>query len=313
MNDQSKLADDDCTVPGDSIPPEELRRYSVDRDPDSEEGIASYVEGQAPDEVVKHVELVKTEYVAGMKHEVWDVTTDADRYWVITNLTNLYSQRHFQSLDYTLSFHVGLMMRMRSRPDGAMSDDPSPFDDAFRRQEQVKDRYDRAIETEDLQAIGMQLRECLLSLITAVRRRVELQESADRPRDADFVGWTDLLTNELCPGGSNKTLRQYMKGIAKETWQLVSWLTHHRNATEAATSIALHGCDTVIGHFVQLVERKDADPRELCPLCQSRDLRQHYDPFLEPDGDYYLKCAACSWSSHPENGDQSSATTGGDA
>ena len=45
--------------------------------------------------------------------------TDVDRWWVITNITNLCSQRHFPGLDYTISFHFGLMMRMAIRPKGA--------------------------------------------------------------------------------------------------------------------------------------------------------------------------------------------------
>lgn len=57
----------------------------------------------------------------GDPYEMWDVTTDQDRWWVITNPTNLYSQQHFPSLDYTLSFHIGLMARVvaaRARPIG---------------------------------------------------------------------------------------------------------------------------------------------------------------------------------------------------
>jgi hypothetical protein len=45
----------------------------------------------------------------------WDVHTTGDRYWVITNPTNLYSQQLFPSMDYTLSFHVGVTARMVAR------------------------------------------------------------------------------------------------------------------------------------------------------------------------------------------------------
>ena len=48
-------------------------------------------------------------------------------------LTNLYSQKHFPSLDYTLSFHIGLMMRLKSRSDRVSASDPSPFDEVLRR------------------------------------------------------------------------------------------------------------------------------------------------------------------------------------
>ena len=118
------------------MPAEEVGRYSVERDPAAEQDITNYVHGQARDETVQHVERVKTEYVMGEPHEIWDVTTDKNRWWVITNLTNLYLQKHFPSLDYTLSFHVGLMMRLRSRPEGADSSEPDPFDEVLRRQEQ---------------------------------------------------------------------------------------------------------------------------------------------------------------------------------
>ncbi len=171
----------DCVVPAGPLPAEALGRYSVERDPHREKDIAEYVESQARDESVKHVERVKEEVVLGDSYEIWDVTTDRDRWWVITNLTNLYSQRHFPSLDYTLSFHVGLMMRLRSRPEGARSDDPSPFDDVFRRQEHAKDRFDRAVEAEDYQAVGVHLRECLLSLVAALRQRAVISSDGEQP------------------------------------------------------------------------------------------------------------------------------------
>lgn len=228
-------------MPPDAIQPGDVERYSAFHDADRERDIARYVEIEAPDEEIRHVELVKTEIVVGIPHEVWDVATDKDRYWVITELTNLYPQRLFPSLDYTLSFHVGLMLRIRSRPGGATSEDPSPFDDVFRRQEQAKVSYDHAVEPEDYQTIGMQLRECLISLAAAVRRRVPLSTDAVRPKDADFAGWMEVLAVELCGGKSNKALRHYLTSTSKNTWQLVGWLTHARNATEASASIAIHG------------------------------------------------------------------------
>jgi len=235
------------------VPPSELARYSIDRDPDSEQGIARYVEIEAPDENVQHVERVKREIVLGDTYDIWDVTTDKDRWWVITNLTNLYSQHHFPSLDYTISFHIGLMMRLRSRPVGGDEQEPSPFDEVFRRQEQAKTRHDQAMEAEDYQAVGMQLRECLISLIAAVRRRLELPLSAELPQGANFNGWSEVLINKCCPGESHQELRQYLKGVSKDTWQLVNWLTHHRNANTTASSIAIHACDTVVGHFIQVL------------------------------------------------------------
>jgi hypothetical protein len=295
-------ADDTACVPSHPIPAEELVRYTVDRDPHSEQDIARYVELEASDEVVQHVEKVRTEVVLGDTYDIWDVTTDKGRWWVITNLTNLYSQRHFPSLDYTLSFHIGLMMRLRSRSNRLDADAPTPFDEVFRRQEQAEHRHDTAVEAEDYQAVGMQLRECLISLAAALRRRVALGSGVVQPKDADFVGWSAVLMDALCPGATNKELRTHLKTVAKETWQLVNWLTHARNASETAASIATHACSTVVGHFIQVLEREKRDQVEQCPICKSRDVRTHFDVAIEPDGDYYLSCGVCDWTNHPKPG-----------
>jgi hypothetical protein len=292
---------DGCIVPSHPVPAQELSRYSAERDPHSEQDIANYVEGQAPDETVQNVEKIKQEVVLGDLYEIWDVTTDKDRWWVITNLTNLYSQRHFPSLDYTLSFHIGLMMRLRSRSASANSEEPTPFDEVFRRQEQARNRHDSAVEPEDYQAVGMQLRECLISLVGVLRRRVPTNANIERPQDANFISWSAVLMDELCGGNSNKELRQHLKNTAKETWQLVNWLTHDRSANQTASSIAIHACDTVVGHFVQILERKRTDRTNQCPVCKSRDIRTHFDISIDPDGDYYTTCGVCDWSSHPND------------
>ena len=39
--------------------------------------------------------------------------TTKGRWWVITNPTNLYSQELFPSLDYAISFHVGVRSETR--------------------------------------------------------------------------------------------------------------------------------------------------------------------------------------------------------
>lgn len=289
----------ECVVHTHPVPPGELDRYSVDSDPHSEMDIARYVEGQARDEDVQHVERIKQEIVLGDAYEIWDVITDKDRYWVITNLTNLYSQKHFPSLDYTLSFHIGLMMRIRNRSNRVDAGDPSPFDEVFRREEQAQDRHESAVEIEDFQAVGMLLRESLISLIAALRRRTELPDEAERPQDSNFVAWSDVLMNQLCGGGSNKELRQHLKNTAKEAWQLVNWLTHTRSANKTASSIAIHSTQTVIGHFIQVLEKSRSDKTELCPVCKSRHIRTHFDIAIPPDGDYYMSCGVCDWTNHP--------------
>lgn len=292
---------DNSTIHSHPIPEGELPRYRVERDFHLEQDITNYVEGQAPDEIVQNAEKVKQEVVLGDTYEIWDVITDKNRWWVITNLTNLYSQKHFPSLDYTLSFHIGLMMRLRSRPDGADVEEQTPFDEVFRRQEQAKNSLDNAIEPEDYQAVGMQLRECLLSLIGVLRKRVSIALDIEKPQDANFIEWSTILLNKLCGGSSNQELRHYLKNTASHTWQLVNWLTHYRNANQTTSTIAVYACDTVVGHFIQILEREKIDQTSQCPACKSRHIRTHFDISIEPEGDYYLTCGICGWSNHPND------------
>src|SRR3546814_8543576 len=67
------------------------------------------------EEFVQHAEKIKTERVMGTDYSVWDVHTNLNRWWVITNPPNLYSPVLMPSLDSTLSFHIGLMARVQAR------------------------------------------------------------------------------------------------------------------------------------------------------------------------------------------------------
>jgi hypothetical protein len=200
------------------------------------------------------------------------------------------------------------MMRLGERE---RSHDLTPFDEVYRRQEQACDRFNRAVEAEDYQAVGMQLRESLLSLIAAVRRRVEVEGAGDLPKAGDFVGWSNLLLDAICSGGGNKALRQYLKSAAERTWQLVNSLTHDRDATQTVASIALQACDALVQNLVQLLTRRESDSLEKCPRCASRKLRSHFDMSLPPDGHYYATCGACGWTNHPEGSAERRGTTEG--
>lgn len=282
------------------IPFGELWKYTLDRDLHSQTDIKDYVEGQAKDEKVEHVERVKEEVILGEKYEVWDVSTNKNHWWVLTNLTNLYPQSYFQSLDYTLSFHIGLMMRLRNRSNDIDIREPDPFDDVLRRLEQARNRHFQAVEAEEFQAIGMQLRESLISLIAGLRRRLKLSFEGKQPQDSNFVDWIEIIANKLCPGRSNKEIRSYLKNTAKNTWQLVNWLTHDRNANRSASLVSLNASDDIIDNLIIMLQRNRTDFVDQCPQCSSRQVRTHFDISIEPDGDYYLSCGVCDLTDHPD-------------
>lgn len=298
--DEHDSNDEKCIFPPDHpLPADKLGLYSPARDFYAEQDIANYLVGQAPDEHVQNVERVKLEYVLGTPYEIWDVITDNNRWWVITNPTNLYSQRHFPSLDYTLSFHIGLMMRVISKSKNEGDFIETPFDEVFRRHQQASDLLERAIEAVDYQGVGMQLRECLVSLIGAIRRHLSEIDFAERPKDAAVVEWNNLFANHLLPSKKNSELRTYLKALVDKTWPLVNWLTHHRNASQSSAQVALDAVESIIKHYVQIVSRERIDRMEECPNCASRDLRTFYDRSILPDGAYFEQCAQCEWDNHP--------------
>ncbi len=292
------MNDDDCLIPP-KIPADVVGKYGVVRDHFAEESIASYVRGQAYGEEVLHVELIKTEYVLGEKFEIWDVTTDKSSWWVLTNLTNLYPKDIFTSLDYLLSFHIGLMRRLLDNQHERKGEAPSPFDVVERRRTQASNLLDRAIEAEEFQAVGVHLREAMLELIEVCRNRLIASVELPDIKSADFLGWSNYLMDHLAPGPSNKALRKLVKKFADETWQLTNWLVHSKSANQASSSIALHSFDTVCGHFIQMLTRSRTDYLESCPRCASRDVRSFFEATIGEDGDYFLSCAKCDWTSLP--------------
>jgi|SRR6516225_5554118 hypothetical protein len=106
-------ASDHVIPPG--IPIEALPRLVFEQDERSAQEIADYVEDQSHGEKVLHAENVMTQRILGRQYQCWDVRTNKARFWVITAPTNLYDQKLFPSLDYTLSFHIGLMARVMAR------------------------------------------------------------------------------------------------------------------------------------------------------------------------------------------------------
>ena len=114
-----------------------------------------------------------------------------------------------------------------------------------------------------------------------------------------MIAWGVLLFDHYCPGQSNKELRQYLKATTERAWQLVNWLTHHRNANKTAALIAQDAVDAIVGHMVHLLTRERRDRTDQCPRCGSRALRTFFDIEIEPNGGYYEDCGECDWNNHP--------------
>src|ERR1700692_250245 len=104
----------------------------------------------------------------------------------------LYSQTLMQSLDYTLSLHIGSGARMAS----AKSPDVNELEqivmaDAWRRWEQAGELLNEAEEAEDFQAVGMRCRECLIVMVRTISQPQMVPEGTEAPKHADVVHWCD--------------------------------------------------------------------------------------------------------------------------
>lgn len=238
------------------------------------EAIRSYVESQANEKVV-HLEKSASELVGPVRHDIWDVHCSASRWWVITQPTNLYSQDDFKSRDVALTFHVGLALRVsygqeRQVPVTVGAAELLPG--SWRRWEQAFEAYDGGDEAEAFQAVGVRLRECLVSFIGETRMEALVPAGGAAPKGSDFKAWSELLANHLAPGESSARLRSYLKKIALENWEYVNWLTHAKGAVRIDAEIALKAVEHLLGVFTAARLRHLSIPRR-CDVCGSYDVR----------------------------------------
>jgi len=239
-----------CWIPG-AIPAEVISEYVLGKDENEAEKIRSYVECQMPKEIVRHLEKISTENIYGQPMNAWDVRTNKNRWWVITNPINLYLQRLFPSLDYTLSFHVGVTTR------AAQSEMTDKQEKAHGRVNQLANRLAdardasfKAKNTSDFQAVGMKCRECLLHISQAFAKANMVPNGHEIPQRGNFLCWCELIANHIVPVDSNKQLRSYLKAIEKEAWQLAGWLTQTQSAKQYHGNLVVDATENVLQAYV---------------------------------------------------------------
>jgi hypothetical protein len=290
--------DNRCVIPP---PPVKhiLKSYTI-LNPGNARGIARYVEWQARGEKVQHTEKIKTEHLLGRDYECWDVHTQRDRYWVITSPTNLYSQKLFPSLDYTLSFHIGVMIRVEARQKGAPdAAQGARFVAVWRRWEEASNALDAAEEAEELQAVGMRCRECLIQLVRSVGKPEMVPQGQDAPQRSNVVGWAEHIANTVAGGATAEHVRGHLKSATKSAWQLAQWLTHAGNAARWDAASVLDATHAAITAFGISVMRFESGSPDRCPKCGSYTVAIGYNP--EASIPYISTCEKCDWQSHDVN------------
>jgi hypothetical protein len=268
--------------------------------PTSKRAVSDYVATQARDEKVLHAEKVKEEHVLGRDYDCWDVHTDKDRYWVITSPTNLYSQHYFPSLDFTISFHIGVTARVMARSRGAPDDaQRARLTPVWRRWEQAAETLDIAEEAEDFQAVGMKCRECLIQLARSLAKLDMVPPGQDAPQRSNFIAWSELIANTVASSGSAERVRSHLKTMAKSAWELAGWLTHANGAARHDAAFVLDATHTILAAFGSAVIRHESGSPDRCPNCGSYNLDVGFNPDLPRP--YVSECEECGWQS-PEMG-----------
>jgi len=297
-----------CTIPK-PVDPLVLNAFAPQQI-EERESIKSYVESQSPQEQVTYVEKVLSERMFDRKMDAYDVHTDGERYWVITEPTNLYSQRLFPSLDYTLSFHVGVTARMMAaRKSTATDEQEDRLAAAWRRWSQAGKSLDSADEAEEFQAVGMRCRESLIAMIRAIALPRMVPSGVPEPKTAAFIAWSELIADAIASGASASEVRGYLKAMARSTWQLVSWLTHASNAARYDAEIALDATQNTLAAFSMAVIRYERGIPDRCPQCTSYRLRSVHVPEADIDPPYLTLCEVCGWNTEPEQQGKSRRVT----
>lgn len=251
---------------------------------------------------VVHLEKMKSEVVFGEEHVVWDVHTDEPgRWWVITHPTNLYSQYEFPSLDYTLSFHLGVTARVAARQSKKAPDERKDrLRSTWRRWENAAEALDLAKETEDFQSIGMMCREALIELIKSLQPEIPSVPQKEPPKSADFLGWSEMAITHFAAGQRNKHIRSYLKATSKETWHLVNWLTHTSKASLYEAHLVHDAVASLLSIFSIVVVKGAAQGPGECPKCKSYRVVSVFEPELDLEHPYVNFCESCGWNTYDE-------------
>ena len=285
-------------IPPDPVPFSAIKDSLTDQKEHEERAIREYVESQARDETVVYLEKVKTEVFYDRRLDAWDVHTDQDRYWVITEPTNLYSQKYYQSLDYTISFHIGVTLRVAAQQHRKFKKnqiEKSRLSSTWRRLSQAMDAFEAADEAEEFQAVGMRCRECLLDFVRNVADSSMVIQGTIEPKKADFLNWSQLIAKKIAGGSSSEAVRAYLTNISKGTWELVGWLTHARNAIRFDAELTVNATENVIYSFDSILRRYERAVPNRCPKCGSYKIVPDYRSDI--DREVWL-CEVCEWTDY---------------
>lgn len=270
--------------------------------------VTNYMRSQAPDLEVTFVQKVYSENVLHVRHDVWDVHTNVDRWWVITQPTNLYSQAQFPNMDLAVTFHVGLCLRIPRSERQQLSALPvEPFAEAYRHLEEAQDALQHSSEVADYQAIGVRCREALLAFAAAAQAVIPWASKDEAPKKADLRAWADHICNTSLPGAEHEHRRHLYKTLLDSAWKFANWLTHAKSSHWQDAEAGIGATENAIALCTAAVIRHIRGVPERCPSCGSQRLSPERGYRMDlPDVEWERPvCDKCGWTGTPvpvENG-----------
>lgn len=268
---------------------------------EEKQDVEDYYLGQSPKATIKFLQKVYSENVIGHRHDVWDVHASDGRWWVITNPTNLYSQDQFPNMDYAVTFHMGLCLRIPRTEEQRQSDfNIKPFAEPLNQLGRLADALRQSQNVDDYQSIGVRCRESLLSFVGAAQDIAEWV-TQDAPKRADFRAWTDIICNETLGGRDQKERRHLLKTLLLECWTYSNWLTHAKSSSWHDAEMALTTVEISIGMGVSTIMRHIKMVPDACPKCRSPNLFPQTGVRKDMTDVLWERpvCGQCGWTGTP--------------
>lgn len=264
--------------------------------------VLGYMRSQAPGLQVEFAQKMYSENVLSHRHDVWDVHTSVDRWWVITNPMNLYSQEQFPNMDLAVTFHVGLCLRIPRTENQKLSDLPvEPFLECCRCLLEATDALAQAEEVADFQTIGVRCREALLAFVDVAQEAMPWTTSEVPPKKGDLKAWADHICSVSMSGAANENRRHLFRTQLEASWKFANWLTHAKNSNWYDAEAACSAAENAITLCISAIIRHVRGVPDICPACGSYRLSpERGSNSATPNIEWERPtCNKCDWVGDP--------------